>query len=112
MSKPSSNSNGWSEPTKEQIEKWKKEYTGVHRLTVKDKKGNKYIAIVRKPGITDLQRAYASNDKKPFTFGQSLFENCQLSTNPEIYKSDALLLRAHTLMAETVDVAEGEITEL
>lgn len=98
--------------TKDQLEKWKKEHGGVFALELMNKKGEKFQCIVRKPGIVDLQRAYASNDKKPFTFGESLFNNCKLHVHPDVTTNDALLLRAYALMADTVDVAEGTIKEV
>jgi hypothetical protein len=100
----------YTAPSAEQIAKWKKEHPkGVIQisLTIPTQPNKKFDAYLRTPDMADIQRAIASDRKKPFSAGQSIWENCKLSAHPEIEKDDSLLMGLFVECANTFDIADS-----
>ncbi len=99
-------------PSKAEIETLKKKHGELSQITVKDKLGNEFHAIVRKPKFADMQIASASEAKKKMTYNLSIWNNCKIAADPAIDADDYLLVGALGQINELVDYAEGSIKKL
>lgn len=98
-------------PSKAEIDTLKKKHGKVFQITVK-KDGKDYHALIRKPKITDLQIASASEKKKPFTFNASIWANCKITGDPAIEADEDLLMGAYSQIDEVIATAEASIKEV
>lgn len=106
---------GWVEPTKAQIEDWKKEHDIRHIHVLKafdpsDKKVKK--AYMRSPAMGDLVRASQSNTAKPGTYNQSIYENCVLSAHPDIANDQELYKAMIFNVDQIMDKIDVEVEKL
>ena len=101
-------------PNKQQIDAWKKKYpTGVHQLTAKhpvDK--TEHSAIIRQPGMVDVQRAMASEKQRVGTFNESIFSNCELFCDPLIKSTDSLMMGIYGQLGDLIEIAEVTVKKL
>jgi hypothetical protein len=99
-------------PSKTEIAALKAKHGSISQITVKDKSGNEFHAILRKPKLQDMQIAAASEAKKKFTYNLSIWNNCKLSADPAIEADDFLLVGALQEINSIVQYAESSIKEL
>lgn len=105
----------WNEPTKEQIDAWKKEYNidVIHKLNAMDTRDRKIkSAYMRPPTMADFIRAAQSNKDKVGTYNQSLYENCVLAAHPDIQKYQPLYQGMVFNVDKIVSAAEVEVEKL
>lgn len=103
---------GYIAPTSKEIEALKNKHGELFQITVTDREGNSRIAIMRKPKFVDLQRAKASENKKPLTFNLSIWENCKIEGDPAIDADDYLKSGALTQLDEIVEFADATVKKL
>lgn len=103
---------GYVVPTAKEIEALKAKHGELFKLTVTDREGNEHVAILRKPKFTDLQRAKASENKKPLTFNLSIWENCKVEGDPMIDADDYLKSGAISQIDEIVEFADATVKKL
>ena len=103
---------GYTAPTKAEIAEFKKKHNDVFLVSVKDKEGKEYTAILRKPKMRDLQVAGASEKKKPMSFNQSIWANCKLAGDPAIEADDYLYSGALGQLDEIIEFAEATVKKL
>lgn len=99
-------------PSKAEIEALKQKHGELFQITVTDQTGKEHHAILRKPGMSDMQIASASEKKKPFTFNLSIWSNCKVVADPAIDASEYLLLGAFKELGELVEQANSSIKKL
>lgn len=98
-------------PNATEIEALKKKHGDLSQITVKHK-GKDYHAIMRRPGMEDLQIASASQKKKPGTYNLSIWANCKVVADPAIDNDDVLLLGALAQIDDLIEIAESTIKKL
>lgn len=99
-------------PSPTEIEALKKKHGELSQITVVDKDGKEYHAIMRKPLMRDMHIASASAQKKPGTYNLSIWSNCKVVADPAIDADDVLLVGALNSINELVEVAESSIKKL
>jgi len=103
---------GYVVPTAKEIEALKAKHGELFKITVTDREGKERVAIMRKPKFVDLQRAKASENKKPLTFNLSIWENCKIEGDPAIDADDYLKSGALTQLDEIVEFADATVKKL
>lgn len=112
MSKPVENTEAFKLPSDAEIKVLKNKHGELSQITVVDKEGKEYHAIMRKPKMVDMQIASASEKKKALTYNLSIWNNCKIVSDPAIDADDVLLMGALQQVNELIEIAESSIKKL
>lgn len=99
-------------PSKAEIATLKAKHGELTQITVKNKAGDEFHAILRKPKFADLQVASASEAKKKATYNLSIWSNCKIVGDPAIDADDDLLIGALGEITGMVVFAEASSKKL
>lgn len=99
-------------PSKAEIATLKTKHGELTQITVKNKAGDEFHAILRKPKFADLQIASASEAKKKMTYNLSIWNNCKIVADPAIEADDFLLIGALGEINGMVEFAESSAKKL
>lgn len=99
-------------PTKEQIEAWKKEYAKqhleVHKLVVGDK-----VAYIHSPDLDTLDRATNLISKGSLYGGvRAVLDNCWLAGDTDIKVIPNYLMGAANIIDKLIDAKHSELEKL
>jgi len=123
-------------PTPEQIEKWKKDFGKVHVLeipvTFETSDGNKFddeddatdhaseladkevkkevvTAYLKTPSRKVISMATAMGGKDPIKFGEIILKNCWLGGDERIQTEDELFLAANSVLGDLIRIKSASL---
>jgi hypothetical protein len=88
----------------DQIAEWKKKYGSVFGIKVED-----HICYLRKPDRKILGAASVAAKINPLKFNEVILNNCFLGGSEAIKTDDELFLGASSVLADIIQVKEGEL---
>lgn len=108
MTKPSQ-----ERPDDATISEWKLKHKEVSQLSVVDKKDEKFIAIVRKPKMKDIDHALAMRTKKgDIAMARTLYTDCVLYEDPEIRQDEDIFMSIVMQMTDLITLYDTELKKL
>lgn len=123
-------------PTPEQIEKWKKDYGKVHVLEIPEKyltsdgqsfddeddakdhaselkdktvKTESVIAYLKTPSRKVISMATSLGSKDPIKFGEIILKNCWLGGDERIQEEDELFLAANGVLGDLIKIKSASL---
>lgn len=99
-----------AEPTKEQIEQWKKDFGGVYRLEYDDKR-----CWIRDPlnDINVMKRGMSAMQKGSISlFTETIINNCFLAGDEEIKSEEKYINGLEDDISEITEIPDAEVTKV
>lgn len=99
-------------PDKKRAEALRKEHGEIYPIRVKNKQGESFCCLLKKPGMKELSMAMTKGKDKPLEFNKTIVINCWLEGDEEIKQDDYLYLGVCSIVGELVEIPEAEIVKI